>query len=390
MDLSIYFHPVNIHDIFLSDQKQLKFGDIVNVYGEEGKFPSLEGFDIALIGVNEDRNAVHNLGCKDAPDEVRRFLYNLYQGAYRARIVDLGNIQQGHEVQDTYYALSQVAAFLIQHEIFPIIIGGSQDLSYAMYKAYEQLGQIINLVAVDPKFDLGDAEAPLNAETYLSKIILSQPNFLFNYTNIGYQSYFVDIKATALMRKLYFDINRLGLVRNDIEEVEPLLRNADMMSVDISAVRQSDAPGNLNASPNGFYGEEICQITKYAGLSDKLSSLGIFELNPQYDRNGQTAHLVAQMIWYFIDGFYGRKNDLPYTNKDQFIKYTVSLKEHNDQLVFYKSKKSDRWWMDVPVKSNNKESYSRHHLIPCSYADYEIALKDEVPDRWVKAFQKLM
>ena len=192
------------------------------------------------------------------------------------------------------------------------------------------------------------------------------------------------------MKNLYFDVYRLGAVRENLEEVEPLVRNADMISVDVSAVRQSDAPGNGNASPNGFYGEEICKIIRYAGLSDKLSSIGFYEVNPRLDVNNQTAHLVAQMMWHFVDGYYNRKHDHPYKDKKDYVKYTVSIKDHKDQLIFYKSKKSDRWWMDVPVKNNYKNIYEKHHLVPCSYSDYETACKDDVPDRWWQAYQKLM
>ena len=249
---------------------------------------------------------------------------------------------------------------------------------------------MMNILAIDSMFDLGNADQEIHSKGYLNKIILHQPNFLFNYTNVGYQTYLVDPESIKLMDRLYFDTYRIGKVRTNLENVEPLTRNADMITVDISAIKHADAPANPNASPNGFYGEEVCQIMRYAGISDKLSSIGFYELNPSLDINDQTAKLVAQMIWYFIEGFYNRKNDHPYKNIKEYIKYTVSIKDHKDQLVFYKSKKSDRWWMDVPVKNNLKDVYERHHLVPCSYADYEVACHDDIPDRWWQAYQKLM
>ena len=112
-------------------------------------------------------------------------------------------------------------------------------------------------------------------------IILHQPNYLFNYTNIGYQTYFVDQDAVRLMKKMFFDTYRLGFVNRNIEEMEPMVRNADMLSFDISSIRQSDAPGCANATPNGFYGEQACQIMRFAGMSDKLTSLGIYEYDPE-------------------------------------------------------------------------------------------------------------
>jgi hypothetical protein len=249
--------------------------------------------------------------------------------------------------------------------------------------------QTINIVSVDSSFDIGDGDKELNSQSYLSKIILHKPNLLFNYSNVGYQTYFVEQNAVGLMDKLYFDAHRLGQVRKNMENVEPIVRNADVLSFDISAIRQSDAPGNGNASPNGFYGEEACQICRYAGMSDKLSSIGIYEINPAFDNNKQTAHLASQMIWYFIDGFYNRKQDYPIVDKSEYTKYRVSITNHEHEIIFYKSNKSDRWWMDVPYPVNHQIKFERHHMVPCSYSDYETACSDEMPDKWWQTFQKL-
>ncbi|HNW96868.1 MAG TPA: formimidoylglutamase [Bacteroidales bacterium] len=390
-DISIYFEPVSINDYSNSnDFRPGRIGDIINAFKNENNFPSLENIDIAIIGVNEDRLSTNNEGTSLAPDQVRKYLYRLYQNNFKTRIVDLGNIRRGHNIEDTYFAVKNVLSELMKAHIIPVVIGGSQDITYANYLAYESLGQIINIVSVDSSFDLGNAEQDMSSKSYLSKIIMHQPNFLFNYTNIGYQTYFVDQDAIDLMGKLYFDVYRLGHVRANIEEVEPYVRNADMVSFDISSIRQSDAPGNANASPNGFYGEEACQITRYAGLSDKLSSIGFYEMNPTFDNSGQTAHLVAQMIWYFIDGFYFRKHDFPLKEKEQYLKYRVSINNHKYEIIFYKSKKSDRWWMEVPCPTFLKSKYERHYLVPCSYKDYQTALKEEMPDRWWQVYQKLM
>jgi arginase family enzyme len=281
-------------------------------------------------------------------------------------------------------------AELVGQNVIPVIIGGSQDLTFANYQAYQSLGQIINIVAVDPIFDLGKTEHELTAQSYLSEIILHQPNFLFNFANIGYQSYFIDQDALALMKNLFFDTYRLGIVRQNLEEVEPIVRNADIMSFDVSSIRKSDAPGNINATPNGFYGEEACQIVRYAGLSDKLSSIGFYEVNPDLDVHGQTSHLVAQMIWYFMDGFYQRAQEFPFRNEDDYIRYRVTITDHKEEIVFYKSKRTDRWWMEIPLPAEQKLKYERHYLVPCSYQDYQTACNNDIPDRWWMVYQKLL
>jgi arginase family enzyme len=387
MDISLFFEPVRQQDI--PSNKNL-LGQYFEIYLEESDFPDLEGIQVALIGVGEERGSINNAGCCDAPDEVRKHLYQLFAGPWNTHIADLGNIKNGHDIKDTYFALTASMEELLKKNIVPIIIGGSQDLSFAMYKAYEAMSQIVNITAIDNSFDLGEEETEINARSYLSKIILNKPNFLFNYTNIGYQTYFVNQSAISLMRKLFFDTVRLGVAQSSMEDVEPLIRNADMVMLDISSVRMSDAPGNLNATPNGFYGEEACQMARYAGFSDKLSSIGFFEANPTYDRCGQTARLTAQMIWYFIDGFASRTNEFPGKVIDDFFKYHVSVKENEQPIIFYKSKKSDRWWMEVNCPENIREKYERHYIVPCSFADYQTASSDEVPDRWWQVYQKMM
>ncbi len=390
MDISIYFEEVGEFQPQNDKLNKKRYGNIITKYAEKDRFPDLDNIDIAIIGVKEDRKAINNTSCELAPNYIRHQLYELFPGTYSPKIADLGNIKKGYNIEDTYFALKSVIRELLSNKILPVIIGGSQDLSYSNYEAYENLGQIINMVSVDSSFNIGSTEDELNSQSYLSKIILHQPNYLFNYTNIGYQTYLVDQQAVELLKNIFFDTYRLGQVRASMEGVEPIVRNADMISIDMSSVRQSDAPANGNASPNGFYGEEICQIMRYAGLSDKLSSIGIYEMNPAFDNNHQTSKLCAQMIWYFIDGFYNRKNDLPSKKSKDFIKYTVVIDENKYEIIFYKSRKSDRWWMKVPCQSGQLTKYERHYFVPCSYNDYQTACNNDIPDRWWQTYQKLM
>jgi len=389
MDISIYFQPIDL-SWFSFNEKRPRLGDVVTHHSTEGGFPDLAGCELAIIGVPEDRGAVDNTGCEKGCDAIRKYLYQLFPGDYKASIADLGNIAKGDTINDTYYALSAAVSTLLDNKIIPVILGGSQDLTFANYRAYESNGQIINIAAIDSKFDLGNTQQDLNAQSYLSKIILHQPNYLFNYTNIGYQSYFVDQEAIQLMENLYFDVFRLGDVRRDLKAVEPLMRNADMLTFDVSSVRQPDAPGNMNTSPNGFYGEEACQLAWYAGLSEKLTSAGFYEYNPLMDFNGQTAHLIAQMVWYFIEGVYHRRNEFPNESDENFYKYRVQLDDFTDDLLFFKSKNSDRWWMQVMNTENIQLKYERHYIVPCTFDDYKKATSDELPDRWWQAYKKLM
>jgi arginase family enzyme len=355
-------------------------------------FPSLEGVKLAIIGVQEARQQPDNPGAAHGADFIRQEFYRLFCMDTDCEIVDLGNILPGHSVPDTHVALREVCWSLIKQQIIPIVLGGSSDMAYGQYLAYAQYDSTIDLAAIDARFHLKDdgAETMTNAQNFLFKIISHQPSHLFNYVSLGYQSYLVDREEVRLLEKLFFDAVRLGEVRANMEEAEPYLRAADMLYIDVAAIRKADAPGNPLGSPNGLFAHELCQLTRYAGLSDKLSSIGFYEYDPGSDRQLVTAATLAQAIWYFIDGYVNRMNDQPKVKTRTFIKYTTTLKAGKHDLVFYKSKKSGRWWMEVtlpPIKGSKKE---RTHLVPCSYNDYLMAGKDELPDKWWKFHQKYM
>ena len=393
MSLADFFTPIDAEKIIPKNGYYTsQLGSKIEYFSVD--FPDLEQkSDIAIIGVQEDRNAINNSGCSLGPDYVREKLYQLNEGNYNTKIIDLGNIRQGAAVTDTYIALKTVVNELVKKDIIPVIIGGGQDLTYAQYLAYESLEQKVDLVIIDPRFDLDDDDKGMEtiettSTSYLNKIFLHDPNYLFNYSNLGYQTYYTSQDSLRVMDKLYFDTHRLGEITGNVAVAEPIIRNASMVSFDVGAIRSSDAAGNANANPNGFWGNEACQLARYAGINDKLSSIGFYEFNPAYDSNGQTAMLLAQMIWYFIDGVYGRKKDFPLHPKSQYLIYKTSLKHDDQELVFVKSKKTDRWWMQVPYPSRGSKN-ERFHLVPCRYDDYKTAVSGEMPDLWWRTFQKL-
>ncbi|MEP7263510.1 MAG: formimidoylglutamase [Bacteroidota bacterium] len=384
-----YFSPVDVSIV----HPELPYASddlcrVMRIFERNGKFPAAEKNTIVIIGVPDERGAVQNKGCSDGPDAIREKLYRLKQHHGNVDIIDFGNLIPGATTDDTYAALALITSELYAVKALPLILGGSQDLTYGQYCGYKKLEQIINIVSIDARFDLGKPEDELNAFSWLGKIILEQPNYLFNFSNLAYQTYFVGLESVELMRKLYFDTYRVGQVKTDLTETEPVLRTADLITFDMSAIRQSDSPGNGNSSPNGLTGEEACQIMYYSGVSDRLSGLGIYDYNPRLDRQQQSSHLVAQMIWYFIEGVSQRKMDLPLNNPNNYITYRVAVQNLESEIVFLKSIKSDRWWMKLPFDPS-RNRYSHQHLMPCSYKDYQQACNNEVPDRWWNSLQKL-
>ena len=344
--------------------------------------------DIAILGVPEVRNAWQNPSCSLAPDEIRRQFYQLYAWRKDVRIIDLGNLRLGQTVEDTYHAVSEVIAHLVENNVVPVILGGSNDLAFANYRAYEIMERVANVVAIDSCFDLGSESKPIRSDAYVNKMVLQQPNFLLNYANIGFQSYMNSPESVNMMESLFFETYRVGVMRRNMEEVEPIVRNADMVSLDISAVRRPDAPGCPHNSSNGFYGEEICQIAKFVGLSDKLSSFGIYEYDPTLDFNNQTSQLIAHILWYFVEGFIFRQSEGQFKNKNDYRQFNISVTGALDEMVIFNSKKSGRWWVIVPIYQKDKDQV-QHYYLPCSQRDYQLACEDKISDRWWRTYHKV-
>ena len=310
----------------------------------------------------------------EAANAVRAALYNLYYWHAQVTIADIGNVKIGQTIQDSYAALRTVIAELILQNKKVIIMGGSHDLTLPQYHAYTAIPTLVNAVIADAKIDL-DLEARLPSDHFLEELFTGLPNHLNHYAHIGFQSYFMHPHMLETIDKLRFDCFRLGVVRESIEEMEPVIRDSHMMSFDICAIQHAQAPANIITS-NGFNGEEACVLMQYAGMSWKTSTIGLFGYQAELDHHGLTAIQMAQMIWYIIDGVHRGKKEAPLTAIDRFKEFHIAFSDIDTQ--FLQSKSTGRWWM----KSHNGE------WMPCSYKDYLVASNNEIPERWLRALER--
>ncbi len=376
-----FLEPINEEFLgFLKSLSSQQLGSKV-VFHTKDDFPDLDKVKIALIGVLENRGST-TIKTQGDLSVIRQELYSMFPGNWDATIADLGDILPGNTKEDTYFALRKVVADLIKNKIIPIIIGGSQDLTYSMYRAYDELEQMVNLVAIDSKFDFGKEDELMSSDSYLSQMIIDEPNNLFNFCNIGYQTYYNSQEEIDLIEKLFFDGYRLGEVSNNIALAEPVFRDADIVSLDLNAVKSADSGNFISFAPNGFNGKEICALARYAGISDKVSMFGVFN----HHNSPQESILITQIIWYFIEGYHYRSNEYPFGSRENYIKYSVPIED--ETLVFYKSDRTDRWWIEIPFITNGNNKLKRNTLLPCSYEEYLGACNQELPERWWKAQRK--
>lgn len=386
IDLKDYFDPVSIEtQNFENIAGNSGFPHSISVHTENTNFRDISKFRIAILGVPEGRNA-HGEGSEKGPDRIRAELYRLARIPGKSKIIDLGNMKKGVSFNDTIAGLTDILSFLIGGNIFPVIIGGSSALSVSIDRALSEKKIKYTLAAVDPRIDYMNEKRDPDSFNYLNTILHNHKSTLFHYINIGYQTYLNDQQVVNRFLKRKSELVRIGDVRKAIYLTEPLLRDSDAAIFDISSVRQSDAPGTTSPSPNGFYGEEICLLSRYAGISDNLKVFCLFDVNPDFDIRNQTSGLAAQIIWFFLEGFSQKQYETPElgaSNSGRFIKYHVRVTDLEDDLIFVKSNLTDRWWMELPAE-DDKPGY-----IACSHEDYLKANHNEVPERWVRGIERM-
>ncbi len=372
-DLHDYLIPVDIHALNEdSGYNDGQFAKHIRIYDTE--LPDLADADIVLVGVNEFRGSGLFEVKQQAASVIRRQLYQLHYWHFDTRIADIGDIRTGASLSDSYAAIKTVLAELFRMQKTVVIIGGSHDVTLAQYFAYRDLGRSIEATCIDATIDLR-GESPLRSENFLLEMLTAEPNFVRHYNHIGFQSYFVHPRMLETMDKLRFDCYRVGVAKENMDEMEPVLRNANLVSFDINAIKYSDAPSG-RCSPNGFTGEEACILARYAGMGSHISSFGIYGYLPEQDVNALTALQAAQMLWYFIDGISRRKQEASLDDTALFNEFNTALTDEG--TLFLQSRRTGRWWMQLPDKQ----------LIACSYNDYITASKNEIPERWIRAQER--
>jgi arginase family enzyme len=325
IDLNDYFDPVSIERPefeLIAEQAGFPHNIAVHTANLPVKDPGKN--KIAILGVPEGRNSPGS-GSLKAPDSVRKALYRLSRIPGRVKIIDLGNMKRGVTFNDTIAGLTDVLTYLLGEKVFPVIIGGSSALVVSIDRAMSGLKMKYTLTCIDPRIDYINEKKDPGCFNYLNSILHNHKSAFDHYINIGYQTYLNDQQVLNRFTKRKSELVRIGDVRKAIYLTEPLLRDSDIAVFDISAVRQADAPGTISPYPNGFYGEEICLLARYAGISDNLKVFGLFDVDPDHDTKGQTAALAAQVLWFFLEGFSQKQYESPvisFSDSGRFILFS--------------------------------------------------------------------
>ena len=336
--------------------------------------------DVAILGIADGCNSPGNELCALAPDAIRKELYQLV-GFDNCRVLDLGNIK-GVDVRNRICALGQVIPFLLDAGVVVLVLGGSQDYLHALAKIVAER-ENVTLAIADSYIDWDAEGEDYTSGGYIKSMVTDLSDSMSQCFLLGTQRYFIPKNVESSLDHNIFENIRLANMRGDLmRQIEPALREANLFGLDVSVVRSIDMPAQHRAMPNGIQGHELCQMARYAGLSDKMQIGGFFELNPKMDSSdGRGVSLMAQAVWHFIEGVGSRYFDYPYCSLEHYDTFVVWMDDFEIEITFFRNALNNRWWVKIPTGATEK-------ILACSEEDYIKAAENDFPDRWFRAMLK--
>jgi len=339
----------------------------------------LVGFDVAIIGISDGKNACNNEGVSDAAEVVRPILYSLKRTSRKLKIVDLGNIK-GKTINDRYFVIKEICQFLKKNNIVGIFLGGGQDYTFPMAKSFVSERNFINLCIIDYKVDAIADE--FSSKSFVSIIKDELSDGIIELNLLGGQNYFIGNAQEVIFYNESWDIVRLKDLRGEgIIQSEPYLRDANIVSFDVGAIQCDFMPYYTSLNVNGFTGYEACQMAWYSGMSNELKVFSLNEYNPQIDKTGKGAIIYSEIIWHVLEGVSSKSIDVPSEESEIYKIFIVHLHNFNQDIRFYNNRYNQRWWIEVPWKEGVR-------LVSCSEKLYQDTQKGELPEKWWKYFQK--
>lgn len=312
----------------------------------------LSSFDVALLGTDEESS-----------DIIRKYFYELYRPE-NVKIIDLGNLQNNENLEKN---ISEIFQKLTKFDVKLIFIGNDERPNLPFLNYSQKKSQLFSFVNISSRIDFQDN---------LCFDFFEKNKSTFNKLyQIGHQKYLVNPENIRKLEEIGFLIYRLSEIIADINEYEPVFREAEIVSLNISAVKAADAPACDNSSPNGFSANEICRLAFFAGLSDKIKFFNLFGLNLKFDLNNITAKLVAQIFWHFLDALSMKQSVENNTIDDYSVFYVKQFdNSYEKDLKFFHCKNTNRWWFAVTIDEVET-------LLPCSLKDYELAKTKKISSR---------
>lgn len=324
---------------------------------------------IALLFVSDYRGTGAGAEMADFSN-LRKQLYRLSGLDFQLPLFDFGDLVSGKTIKDTHYILQEILSACHYKGTIPVVIGGSADLSFSLFSSLNFHQKNINFTQISNIVSISNDGEEVTEKNFLSRIFSSKNFSIKNYHHLGYQKHLNELDSVKLIREVDFDIVRLADMMNTTVKTEPYFRKSDLITVNCDAVESFGRPFSVHPQVNGLNRREICAYLKEAGLSENLKSVGIFNFNAE-TADTLNHQLLAQMIWYLIEGINIQKS---HPKERSFETFWLIIDD--SEYAFKRDSFSGLWYF------GSDDDINQCH--PCSQDDYNSAKRGLFTDRILK------
>lgn len=304
---------------------------------EDGKdFPVLSQTELAIIGFDPDFS-----------NGVRRILYNFHNHFNAIQIADLGNLKS----EDAEFSIPAIKE-VIDGGVIPILLGAP---AHVIQKLRHRIDQTESTI-----FYLSNRLPEYHADD--------------KYEVLGFQRHLCGLDRIIQLDEVSNSSMSLAKMRAFPNIQEAILRDTNLAHFDGNVIKLGDNPASIESNTSGLTCAESCQVMKNMGGSHKLQLLNVTNYEIIDERRQYASNLtIAEMIWYFLEGYAQKKKDHPSVNEDSLQRFVINSLETDVELNFIKNEKTGRWWLA-----------SKNNYHACAYEEYTEASKGEIPDRLLR------
>jgi formiminoglutamase len=350
---------------------------IVQNYDEH----NFSDYDVFIVGYQEDRNSTNN-GAGKAADCVREQLYALFATEKSLKVCDLGNCRLGTVVKDSYIVVQELCRQLKQYSKPLIVVGGTQEITLTL--ANERLSEekFPTITCIDALVDMQPESEDFYHTNYTEQLAKTYKNLKINY--IALQEYLSHKTAYEYLQTKHYPHIHLGNVLHNTKHTEPMLREAQLISFDTTALRYSEFDANRDILPAGLYVEDACQMAWYAGFSNEMNTFVLSEFNPTRTHNIKpSASVCALLIWYVLDGI-SQRNTIHYDfNEEFYTVYHVKNDILEQNVRFFEHTITKQMWVELFLPLCGEK-----RMFPCNYSDYQMFSNGNMPESWLMELQR--
>jgi formiminoglutamase len=269
-----------------------------------------------ILGFPSDEGVRRNggrVGAAEGPVAIRNALYRLTPDARSdgsdgfddllGWTRDLGDLEVAGDVESDQRNLGEALAPHLQRGTFAIVLGGGHETSYGHFLGYVGAGHSVEIVNWDAHADVRELkEGKAHSGSPFRQAIEDRSGRCRRYTVAGLEPHLIARAHLELVQR-----HGAAIWRDEVssETIRALYRAAGaptLVSFDLDAVTQAEAPGVSAPNAGGLSGELWLEAAYWAGRCAAVTSADVVELNPRVDRDGQTARVAALTVWRLLRG----------------------------------------------------------------------------------------